>query len=464
MSERHRAKNPIMNTTCPGPIRRREFLQAGTLAIGGLSLSNVLSARAASGQPNADTSVIMLYLHGGPSQLETYDLKPQASSSYRSVFEAIPTNVPGMDICELFPRQARIADKFSIVRSLHHDINIHSDGGIIVLTGKRPRKLDPLSQSKSEHPDYGSIASRVRNDGSASVPKYVAMPQKLYMTQPTYLGVHHGPFEAGDPSKKDFAPPFLKLAAGLEGQGLQDRKSLLTQLDRMRAAADVTGQIEGTNQFRNLAFQMLTSPKVAEAFDIKREDPALRERYGQNLWGQACLLSRRLGEAGTAVINLYIDTPKNGQEFTNWDDHIGNAGRPGHFANYMRTRLPYLDQALATLIEDIFERGLDRKILVVVVGEFGRTPRIANNSGGTGRDHWPDAYSALFSGGGLKMGQVVGSTNSKAEYPTSSPYTPFDMMATIYRHLGIDPQISFPDFAGRPIPILGEGAPIRELI
>jgi uncharacterized protein (DUF1501 family) len=254
------------------------------------------------------------------------------------------------------------------------------------------------------------------------------------------------------------------LAVGAEGRGLDDRKGLLSQLDRMRGTHDLAGQIEGTEQFRDLAFQMLTSPKVADAFDIQQEPAALRERYGQNLWGHACLLSRRLAEAGTAVINLYIDTPKRGQEFTNWDDHSGNAGRPGHFANYMATRLPYLDQALATLIEDIFERGLNQKILVVVVGEFGRTPRLASNSLGTGRDHWPDAYSALFSGGGLRMGQVIGATNSKAEYPTQSPCTPFDMMATIYRHLGIDPQISFLDFAGRPTPILSEGSPIRELI
>ena len=143
------------------------------------------------------------------------------------------------------------------------------------------------------------------------------------------------------------------------------------------------------------------------------------------------------------MINLYIDTPKNGPDFTNWDDHSGNAGRPGHFAGYMRTRLPYMDQALSSLIEDIFTRGLDQRILVVVVGEFGRTPRLATNSSGTGRDHWPDAYSALVSGGGLRMGQVIGATNSKAEYPTESPHTPFDLMATIYRHLAIDPNISF---------------------
>lgn len=369
-----------------------------------------------------------------------------------------------MDICELFPHQARVADKFSIVRSLHHDVGIHSDGGIITLTGKRPTRLDPTSQSKSEHPDFGTIASKVRSHTSAGLPAYVTLPQKPYMTRPAYLGVQHGPFEVGDPSEAGFAPPHLKLAAGLEGRGLEDRKSLLRQLDRLRGNLDLSGALDGTNQFRDLAFQMLTSPQVADAFDMQREDPALRDRYGRNLWGQGCLLARRLAEAGTAVINLYIDTPRNGPDFTNWDDHSGNAGRPGHFGGYMRTRLPYYDQALAALIEDIFDRGLDQRIMVVATGEFGRTPRLANNAMGTGRDHWPDAYSALISGGGLRMGQVIGATNSKAEFPTESPVTPYDMLATIYRHLGIEGQTSFPDFAGRPTPVLGEGHPIQGLI
>lgn len=450
--------------SCNGPIRRRDFLQAGALALGGLTLGDVFAARAASGSGNADTSVIMLYLHGGPSQLETYDLKPLAPSTYRSVFDPIPTNVPGMEICELLPLHAKIADKFSLIRSLHHDIGIHSDGGIIVLTGKRPRKLDPTSQSKSEHPDYGSVASRIRGMGEKSIPPYVAIPQKLYMTQPTYLGAHHAPFEVGDPSLPSFAPPYLKVTADANGRSLENRKSLLFDLDRMRSHLDLNGSIEGTNQFRSLAFQMLTSPQVAEAFDINREAPELRDRYGRHLWGQGCLLARRLAEAGTAVVNMYIDAPLDGPTFTNWDDHSGNAGKPGHFGGFMRTRLPYLDQALTGLIEDIFARGLDKRIMVVVVGEFGRTPRIATNSMGVGRDHWPEAYSALVSGGGLKMGQVVGATNRKAEYPTESPYTPFDLMATIYRHLRIDPLISFNDFTGRPTPILGDGQPIRELI
>jgi hypothetical protein len=445
---------------CRGPVSRRAFLQVGALALGGASITDVLAART----DRTDTSVILLYLHGGPSQLETYDLKPNAPVEYRSVFRPIPTNVPGMDICELFPLQSKLADKFSIVRSLQHDVGIHSDGGIIVLTGKRPTVLDPTSQSKSEHPDFGSVTSRVRGLGSDAMPPYVAIPRQMYMTRPAYLGAEHAAFEVGDPSAAGYVPPVLKLAAGRDGKSLSDRRRLLEEFDRYRRDLDADGQLESSDRFRDLAFQMLTSSRMAQAFDLTKESDALRDRYGRHLWGQGCLLARRLAEAGSAVISLYIDTPKSGTEFTNWDDHIMNAGRPGHFAKYMETRLPYMDQALSALIEDIYARSLDQNMLVVVVGEFGRTPRLSKNANGTGRDHWPQAYSALISGGGLRMGQVIGATNSKAEFPTDRPYSPQDLLATVYRHLGVDPTRTFVDHAGRPIAILGQGEPIRELV
>jgi uncharacterized protein (DUF1501 family) len=449
---------------CTGPISRRGFMQVGALSLGGLTLSDVLAAQEASGTLGKDTSVIMLYQHGGASQLETYDLKPEAPSSYRSIYQPIHTNVPGMEICEHFPRQAKLADKFSLVRSLHHDVGIHSDGGIIVLTGKRPEKLDPTSGSKSEHPDFGHVTSKVRGMKHRAIPPYVALPRKPYMTRPTYLGLHHNAFEPGDPAVASYKPPQVKLAAGRDAKSLGNRKELLGQLDRLRSDLDVAGELDGTDKFRSLAFQMLTSPDVASAFDINREDPKLRDRYGRNQWGQCCLLARRLAEAGTSVINVYFNTPKTGQEFTNWDDHISNAGRPGHFGKYMSIRLPYMDQALSTLIEDIHDRHLDRKILVVVVGEFGRTPRLSQNSTGAGRNHWPQAYTALLSGGGLRMGQVVGATNRKAEFPTQRPYTPQDLLATVYRHLGIDTETAFIDHSGRPLHILESGFPIRELV
>lgn len=453
-----------MPSRCRGPLPRRHFLQVGALTLGGLGLREVLAAREAAGAERKDTSVILLYLHGGPSQLETYDLKPDAASDYRGVFAPIKTNVPGMDICELFPLQAKIADKFSLVRSLNHDVNIHSDGGIIVLTGKRPTVLDPTSNSKSEHPDFGSIASAVRGPGAEGMPQYIAIPQPPYMTRPTYLGVQHTAFSAQDPSAVGYRPSQLSLVSGRDVKTLENRRRLLERIDVFRRDNDPSETLDRSDRFRSLAFELLTSPRVAGAFDLAQESDKLRDRYGRHLWGQGCLLARRLAEAGTAVVSLFVDTPKNGPEFTNWDDHIMNAGRPGHFGGFMKTRLPYLDQALSGLIEDLFDRGLDRKVMVVVVGEFGRTPRMSTNANGTGRDHWPQAYTALVSGGGLRMGQVVGETDAKAEYPADKPYGPQDLLATVYRHLGIDPNQTFDDRTGRPIPILSDSRLIQELI
>jgi hypothetical protein len=267
----------------------------------------------------------------------------------------------------------------------------HTDGGIEVLTGKTPTRPEPTSTTMSEHPDLGSIASRVHGQHPDAIPRYVAIPRNLYMTRPAYLGVHHGSFVVGDPSLKGYKPPTLQLAVGRDAQGLDDRRGLIGQLDRLRGNLDLRGSLDGTDKFRDLAFDLLTGPNVAAAFDLTKEDERLRDRYGRNRWGQACLLARRLAEAGTSVVTLYVDTPKDGPDFSNWDDHIGNNGHPGHFGHYVKHRLPYMDEALATLIEDIFERGLDRRIMVAVLGEFGRTPRLSHNASGTGRDHWPDA-------------------------------------------------------------------------
>ncbi len=449
---------------CSGPLPRREFLQVGALALGRATLPQIFADRAAAGVATRDTSVILLYLHGGPSQLETYDLKPDAPIEYRSVFKPIPTNVPGMDICEHLPLQAQLGDKIAIVRSLHHEMSSHSDGGIEVLTGKTPLIPDPASQSKSDHPDIGSVLSKVRGMSSHAIPPYMAIPRAMYMTRPTYLGLQHAALDCGDPSAEKFRPPIGQLNAGIDGNRLGDRRSLLRQLDDFRAGVDLHGNIEATDEFTQLAFQVLTSPHTAAAFDLTAESDVLRNQYGRNVWGQSCLLARRLCEAGTAVVSLYVNTPKSGPDFTNWDDHIQNAGRPGHFGDFMRTRLRYFDQALATLIEDIYARDLDRRIMVVVTGEFGRTPRLSHNAHGVGRNHWPQAYSVLFSGGGLKTGQVVGATNSKAEFPVERPYSPQDVLATIYHHLGVNYHQGLIDHAGRPVPILSSGAPIPELV
>jgi hypothetical protein len=284
------------------------------------------------------------------------------------------------------------------------------------------------------------------------------------MTQPAYLGLSHKAFETGDPSAADYAPRNLTLAAGIDGRRLDDRRALIGQFDRFRQGLDLNGSLDGIDQFRSAAFTMLTSRAVTGAFDLQQEDPKLRDRYGRHLWGQSCLLARRLAEAGTSVVTIDALAPEMGKPlYFSWDDHA-NAQPGWDLATGMRWRAPFLDQALAALIEDIHQRGLDRKILVVAVGEFGRTPRLSHANNCLGRDHWPGSMTALVSGGGLKMGQVVGATNSRGEYPAQRPFKPQDLLSTIYRHLQIDPQVAFTNFSGRPIPILGEGAPIRELV
>ncbi|MBX9790210.1 MAG: DUF1501 domain-containing protein [Pirellulales bacterium] len=452
-----------MRTPCLGPVRRREFLRAGVLGLGGLGLADLMQAQASGTAEHRDTSVILFWMWGGPSQLETYDLKPEAPSEYRGPFRPIPTTVPGLEVCELFPRQARLADKFSLVRSLHHEMSAHNDGSIEVLTGKTPRQPDPTSQARSEHPDFGMIAARCRGARADGLPNYVGIPRQPFMTQPNYLGVSQAAFATGDPAAEKFRAPNLELAAGLDATRLDDRSGLVAQFDHLRRGLDLHGSLEGTDDFRAGALRVLTSRQVATAFDLGQEEPRLRDRYGRHLWGQSMLLARRLAEAGTAVVTIDALAPTLSDRYFSWDDHINPQTR-WDLADAMRYRAPFMDQGLSALIDDIHQRGLDQRIMVVAMGEFGRTPRLVNSAGLIGRDHWPAAMSALVAGGDLRMGQVVGATNSKGEFPQERPLTPQDLLATIYRHLGIDWRSEFTDFSGRPIPILPHGEPIRELI
>lgn len=456
----------MRNTLCSGPLRRREFLRVGTLALGGIGLSDVLRGRAQAGTGSQPTSVILFWMWGGPSQLETYDMKPQAPVEYRGPLRPIPTNVPGIEICEYMPLQAQMADKFSIIRSLHHEMSSHNDGSIEVLTGKTPRIADPTSTAKSEHPDFGMIASLLRKGRPDGMPQYVGLQKAPFMTMPNYLGVAHKAFETGDPSKPEFAPPNLTLTTGINNDRLQDRKSLVQQFDRFRRDVDLTHSLESIDSFRSAAFQLLTSPAVADAFDIRREDPRLRDRYGQHRWGQSCLLARRLAEAGVAVINIDATAPNDTTKNFSWDDHAGAF----HLDYAQRERLPQMDQALSALVTDLHDRGLNDQVMVIACGEFGRTPKVTyaptnfSDQPGVGRDHWPQAFSAFIAGGGLRMGQVVGATTARSEYPIQDAVTPQDLLATVYRHLGIDPQMSILDFSGRPVPILPSGKPIAQLI
>lgn len=447
---------------CPGPASRREFLRLGTLALGGLGLNHLLAAQARAGNKPADTTVILFWMWGGPSHMEMYDCKPDAPSEFRGPFRPIKTEVPGLDICEIFPQKAKQAKRFSIVRSLHHKMSSHNDGSIEVLTGKTPPE-DPTSTALSAHPDFGMVASKARGLRADGLPGYVGIPQQPFMTRPAYLGVGYKGFNAGNPAAANYAPPSLALEGGVRPEQFFERRQLLAGFDRLRREIDHSGQLSGTDELRSAAMQMLTNPQIAQAFAIDREKAKTRDRYGRHLWGQSCLLARRLAEAGVSVITIDAHSPVPGPVYFSWDDHA-NPANGWDIAIGMRWRAEYLDPALSALIEDIFERGLDKKVLLVAMGEFGRTPRLTQAGPCLGRNHWPDAMSALVSGGGLKMGQVVGATNSRGEYPVDRPLSPQDMLATIYRHLGIDYRQEYVDLAGRPIPILSRGEPIRELL
>ncbi len=433
---------------CPGPVNRREFLRLGMLSLGGLATARRLAARGESLFPAKETSVILFWMWGGPSHLETYDLKPEAPEEYRGPFRPIRTTVPGLDVCELFPLQAKQARRFSLLRSLHHAMSAHNDGSIEVLTGKTPARPDPTSTAFSEHPDFGMIASRMARRAPDNLPPYVGVPSAPFMTRPNYLGLGHKGFNAGDPSLAAYVPPKLGLAGGIAASRFRERQTLLGQFDVLRHELDWQGRMQGADEVRGRALDLLTTPQVAAAFDLAKEDPRLRDRYGRHPWGQSCLLARRLAEAGVAVIAVDASTPIPGNPlYFSWDDHA-NAQPGWDMAKGMRWRAPYLDQALASLIDDLYDRGLNRQVLLVAMGEFGRSPRLSTANGCMGRDHWPDAMCALVSGGGLRMGQVVGATNSRGEYPKEHPLTPKDLLATIYRHLGINYRHEFRDLSG----------------
>ena len=459
-------------------VRRRELLRAGLTGFTSLSLAGLNRLRAenrsAASSAVEKTAVILVWLRGGCSHLDTFDPKPDAPSEYRGPFRPIDTAVPGMQVTELLPKLAKCADRFSLLRSVAHDAGGHPAGSLRVLGGDPDRadKVHPL------FPDWMSIASWLRRDSSQLIPNYVAInPVDRYdsftIAGSTYLGPSYEPFRVtGDPSRPDFNIPNIGISDQTQAARLLERSSLSDNLDRLRRDTDQSGLMQAFDAFETQALNLLTSQEAREAFDLSRETDSMRDRYGRNQWGQQCLMARRLVEAGVDVVATEFDGPLCGR-VANWDDHAVNH----HVFEALSHRAPFVDQAVSALIEDVYARGLDRRVLVVVTGEFGRTPRIshvASSGGGVasrpqgtvqpGRDHWPRANTMLFSGGGMRTGQVIGATDRKGEDPIERRVSPLDFLATIYRHLGIDYEnTSIVNFAGRPVPILNDGRAISEL-
>lgn len=432
--------------TCDG-VSRRSFLQVGSLGIGALTLPNLLryQAQAAeSGRPANKKSVILVWLAGGPSHLDMYDLKPHAPAEFRGEFSPMRTNVSGIEISEHLPLQAGIMDKLAIVRSAFHTNGGHGMGSQWMLTGYQPT----LEVNNNIYPAIGSIVAKTNGPNDPALPAYVNLPNALSFGKAAYLGASYNPFcPESDPNSDGFQVRNLKLPGRVDLARLEERRGLLDSLDHIRRDIDLNGDIEGLDTFYRDALQMVTNDKAIKAFDIKQEDTKLREAYGRNDLGQSCLLARRLVEAGVTFVAI--------QAGGGWDTHGDN------FKQLKDNLLPKYDRAVTSLVQDLFDRGMQNDVLVISFGEFGRTPRI---NPGAGRDHWPGAMSVLYAGGGLKMGQVIGATSDKAEYPITKPYSPGCVLSTMYHTLGIDFKRPFYDSGKRPLPILSEGQPIEELI
>jgi len=452
---------------CPGPARvgRRELLRFGLAS--GLGLTDLLRLRAAAeanparpstGRTRRPTSVILVWCHGGPSHLETYDPKPDAPAEYRGPFGAIETSLPGLRYSELMPRQAKIAHRCALVRSVHHRGPCHDSGMQTLLSGHE-QLVNRFGNP--DHPDCFCVASKVLDRPGRSIPVHVGLPPLAY-SGPAYLGPSCAPFAVtGDPNAPSFEVPDIRLKDAAARGRLERRLRLVDHVDAVRRDLDQNADAVARDRHYAAAADLLTSSMAREAFDLTRESDPCRDRYGRTRWGQSLLLARRLVEAGVVAATVSLFGLEKGMS-SNWDDHAVN----WDCFKAMQERAPVFDQAVTALIEDVYDRGLDRDVLVIVTGEFGRTPKISKDpaSGRPGRDHWPFAMSILLAGGSMRMGQVIGATDARGEYVDQRPLHPNDFLATVYHHLGIDTRYEVLDRSGRPFPILDRSEPIPELV
>ncbi|MBI4661016.1 MAG: DUF1501 domain-containing protein [Verrucomicrobia bacterium] len=436
---------------CDG-LARRDFLHLGVLSAFGISLSDLLRLRAQSptgGSPlqssRTSVSCILLWLDGGPSHLETFDLKPNAPVEVRGEFKPISTSADGVQICEHLPKTAQVMRSVALIRSLTHELGNHDTGSHYLLTGHRPSPV-------VEYPSLGSILAK-ETGFSGALPPYVAIPSAVQAAKAGYLPGAFAPFEiGGDPSRSGYRVRDLDPPEGVSFDRIEARRKAQQVLDGFSRHVEETPATATRDAFYEQAYRLLTSTPAKAAFDLSKEPPKVRERYGFGRIGTGCLLARRLIEAGSRFVTV-VDT--------GWDMHqqifkaLPDTLFPGS------GKLPALDRAYSSLITDLQERGLLETTLVVMMGEFGRTPKI-NSLGG--RDHWPRAGSICLSGGGVKGGQVVGATDSYGESPVDRPVRPEDLAWTILHLLGVDPEQEYYTSDGRPLKILNEGQMIRELV
>jgi len=438
---------------------RRSFVKAGVLGSMGLTLADLYrnDARATMAPPSSRiNSVIILWMRGGPSHMDMWDTKPDSPVEFRGEFGTKPTNVPGITLSDMLPLSGQMMDKWAIIRSLHHKDAGHSTGDQICFTGYNPGPRP----DENFHPSCGSIVSKQLGHLSKELPAYVMIPRMVPGTGPAYLGVAHKPFETqADPAQPGpFRIPNFSFPDGVTMERVGDRKGLLNSFDALRRDVDTTGQMDAADRYQQKAWDVLTSPVAREAFDLDKEPHGVRERYGFGTefdpkdptrcgcpaWSQRILLARRLVEAGVRLVTVDLRW---------WDTHV---------KGFESLRLGFLDRwdkAYTALIDDLDSRGLLDTTMVLAWGEFGRTPRVNAQAG---RDHYPNVFSAALAGGGIRGGTIVGASDEKGAFPKSNPKTPQDVLATVYRHLGVDTTRDFMN-NGRPIPVLPSGKPIDEL-
>jgi hypothetical protein len=448
---------------CDG-MSRRSFLQLGVAGMASVGLPQLLQAKERSAEKTGstkNTSVILLWLDGGPSHMDLYDMKPDAPAEYRGIWKPIRSRVPGMDVTELFPKQAQITDKFSIVRSLHHDTGDHFAAGHRMITTKDMGVSGANNEQK--FPGIGAIVSREVGARGRGMPAYVGVPS-IYSIgiTPGYwgghmLGAQHNPFQTNnDPNNPSFTVPNLNLAKGLTVERLEDRRSLAQHFDASRRSLERQPEAAAMNKFEREAFEFVSGQAARRAFDINKEDPRLRDQYGRHTWGQSTLLARRLVEAGSTFVSVL---------YAGWDHHWD-------LKKGMERYLPMVDDAVSALFRDLDDRGLLETTLVVLCGEFSRTPKMNNGGNGgapgsmgtPGRDHWGNSMFCLLGGGGIKGGQIVGSTDRLGTRPHTRPLVPANIHATIYQVLGMDPKLQLLEPSGRPVTVLDDPTPISELL
>lgn len=437
----------LLSRNCEG-VGRRDFLQVGLGALGGLGLSEMLALKSqAAGVRKSDVRCILVWLDGGPSHYETFDPKPDAPAEIRGEFKSIPTAVPGVHFSEVMPKLAKSFDKFTVCRSIAHRQNNHGAGNHYLMTGRPTPVPVGCGAFVTFHPSYGSVVSRFRSPGQG-LPGYAATPRMSRSGGPNFLGAEYAPFVIGDdPNREGFRVRDVSIPKDIAEGRARSRAALRASLDNLKRVTDKAAEDPAVafDDYYAQGFDLIASTEAQAAFDIEREPEKVRESYGRNDFGQRLLLARRLTEVGVPFVNVY---------YGGWDDHRDL------FKNFKKDKAERIDTGVSALIQDLHDRGTLDNTLVLMLGEFGRTPKINKDAG---RDHWSFAMSVLMAGAGVPGGQIIGATDVKGYYASENVYEPEDFAASLYTKMGIDPATTLLDQAGRPVQLVNKGRLIKEL-